>query len=255
MNIAQLERGRDFLMKLIHPTTTSSSKGVGESSSSSSTTMMTRLPGEGTVGKTSMSTSHLQSLLTQLTSSPNPIRRQGIAGMIKNCCFSSDSIWWLLHVVHIDKTLLLPLAGPEELSIDEKVGLDPDYWLLGPKKVRETDALVRLYIVEALLLLLASGRQARDTLRERRTYVIIKLADMVEEDETVSDRLLECVQYLRRDEYGTEEGSSDKLAYEGYAQKMLEANNLMKSSSSSSIDNTEGLQGDDGRAVDYDNID
>jgi hypothetical protein len=254
MNIAQLERGRDFLMKLIH-TTTSSSKGVGENSSS--TTMTTRLPGEGTVGKTSMSTSHLQSLLTQLTSSPNPIRRQGIAGMIKNCCFSSDSIWWLLHVVHIDKTLLLPLAGPEELSIDEKVGLDPDYWLLGPKKVRETDALVRLYIVEALLLLLASGRQARDTLRERRTYVIIKLADMVEEDETVSDRLLECVQYLRRDEYGTEEGSSDKLAYEGYTQKMFEANNSMKSSSSSSssIDNTEGLQGDDGRAVDYDNID
>jgi hypothetical protein len=254
MNIAQLERGRNFLMKLIHTTTSSSSKGVGESSSSS-TTMTTRLPGEGTVGKTSMSTSHLQSLLTQLTTSPNPIRRQGIAGMIKNCCFSSDSIWWLLHVVHIDKTLLLPLAGPEELSIDEKVGLDPDYWLLGPKKVRETDALVRLHIVEALLLLLASGRQARDTLRERRTYVIIKLADMVEEDETVSDRLLECVQYLRRDEYGTEEGSSDKLAYEGYAQKMLQANNLTKSSSSSSIDNTEGFRGDDGRAVDYDNID
>lgn len=236
MNIAQLERGRDFLMKFIH--TTSSSNVVGES--------ITRLPGEGTVGKASTSTSHFQSLLLQLTTSPNPIRRQGIAGMIKNCCFSSDSIWWLLHVVHIDKTLLLPLAGPEELNIEEKVGLDPDYWLLGPKKVRETDELVRLYIVEALLLLLASGRQARDTLRERRTYVIIKLADMVEEDETVSDRLLECVQYLRRDEYGTEEGSSDKLASH---KKFI--------SNSSSIDNNnEGLLGEeDVGVVDYDNID
>ena len=238
MNIAQLERGRDFLMKLIH---LSSSKAVES---------MTRLPGEGTVGKATTSTSHLQSLLSQLTTSPNPIRRQGIAGMIKNCCFSSDSIWWLLHVVHIDKTLLLPLSGPEELSIDEKVGLDPDYWLLGPKKVREADALVRLYIVEALLLLLASGRQARDTLRARRTYVIIKLADMVEEDETVSDRLLECVQYLRRDEHGSEEGSSDKLAYEGYAQKMLEANNIKNSN-----DNNEGLRDQDSGVVDYDNID
>jgi hypothetical protein len=235
MNIAQLERGRDFLIKLIH-TTSSSSKAVES---------MTRLPGEGTVGKATTSTSHLQSLLSQLTTSPNPIRRQGIAGMIKNCCFSSDSIWWLLHVVHIDKTLLLPLSGPEELTIDEKVGLDPDYWLLGPKKVREADALVRLYIVEALLLLLASGRQARDTLRERRTYVIIKLADMVEEDETVSDRLLECVQYLRRDEHGSEEGSS-----EGYAQKMLEANNIKNSN-----DNNEGLRGQDSGVVDYDNID
>ena len=238
MNIAQLERGRNFLIKLIH---LSSSKAVES---------MTRLPGEGTVGKATTSTSHLQSLLSQLTTSPNPIRRQGIAGMIKNCCFSSDSIWWLLHVVHIDKTLLLPLSGPEELSIDEKVGLDPDYWLLGPKKVREADALVRLYIVEALLLLLASGRQARDTLRARRTYVIIKLADMVEEDETVSDRLLECVQYLRRDEHGSEEGSSDKLAYEGYAQKMLEANNIKNSN-----DNNEGLRDQDSGVIDYDNID
>ena len=201
MNITQLDTGREFLMRLVH-----SEKKENSSSN-----------------KNTQSTSHLQSLLPQLNS-PNLHRRQGIAGTLKNCCFSQDSIWWLLNVVHMDKCLLLPLAGPEELDIDEKVGLDPDYWLLGPQKVREPDSLVRLYVTEALLLLLASGRRARETLRERRMYVIIKLADMVEENEEVSERMLECVQYLRRDEEGTEEGSSDKRAYEKYARGLLDGN-------------------------------
>lgn len=205
MNITQLDTGREFLMRLVH----SEKKENGISGSSNK--------------KNTQSTSHLQSLLPQLNS-PNLHRRQGIAGTLKNCCFSQDSIWWLLNVVHMDKCLLLPLAGPEELDIDEKVGLDPDYWLLGPQKVREPDSLVRLYVTEALLLLLASGRRARETLRERRMYVIIKLADMVEENEEVSERMLECVQYLRRDEEGTEEGSSDKRAYEKYARGLLDGN-------------------------------
>jgi hypothetical protein len=241
MNITQLERGRDFLMKL------SSSNGASSSSSEDATTKIQ-----------STTTSHLQSILPQLTS-PNPARRRGIAGTLKNCCFSQDSIWWLLNVVHIDKSLLMTLAGPEELTIDEKVGLDPDYWLLGPQKHREPDALVRLYVVEAILLLLSSGgRRARETLRERRTYIIIKLADMVEEDEEVSERLFECVQYLRRDEEGTEEGSSDRRAYEKYARGMVEMDGVKNSKtaglllppSTTSTSDTAEREDDD-----YDNID
>ena len=203
MNITQLETGRDFLMKFTY----------------------IRKPndGENKTLNDESSTSHLQSILPQLTST-NVHRRRGVAGTIKNCCFSQDSVWWLLHMVRVDKHLLMTLAGPEELDVDEKIGLDPDYWLLGPQKVREPDSLVRLYVVEALLLLLASGRRARETLRERRTYVVIKLADMVEENEEVGERMLECVQYLRRDEEGEDEGSSDRRAYESYAKGMLAAN-------------------------------
>lgn len=197
MNITQLESGRKFLMKLIHKQSAPTSDN-------------------------SNSSSHLQLILPELNS-PNVNRRRGISGTLKNCCFSQDSTWWLLNVVHLDKALLLPLAGPEELSIDEKVGLDPDFWLTGQSKVREPDALVRLSLVEAILLLLASGRQSRDTLRQRRTYVIIKMADMVEENEEISERMNECVQYLRRDEEGEEEGSSDRKAYEVYAKGMVES--------------------------------
>lgn len=219
MNITQLEIGRDFLIKLIY----SGSHNKATESRSLPSIQEDEGKAKGVRPDPESTTTHLQSLLPQLNS-PNIYRRQGIAGTLKNCCFSQDSVWWLLNVVNLDKSLLMTLAGPEELTIDEKIGLDPDYWLLGPQKVREPDALVRLYVAEALLLLLTNGRRARETMRERRAYVIIRLADMVEENERVSERFLECVQYLRRDEEGTEEGSSDRRAYERYARGMLLAN-------------------------------
>mmetsp|Transcript_22102 Transcript_22102/g.46634 ORF Transcript_22102/g.46634 Transcript_22102/m.46634 type:complete len:558 (-) Transcript_22102:60-1733(-) len=252
INITQLETGRNFLMRLIHHPSSSKNK-----SNSTQLHSIQENKEEGKAKESTTPTSHLQSILPQLNS-PNVLRRQGIAGTLKNCCFAKDSTWWLLNVVHLDKCLLMPLAGPEELTIDEKVGLDPDYWLLGPQKVREPDALVRLYITEALLLLLASGRRARETLRETRMYIIIKVADMVEENEEVSERLLECVQYLRRDEEGTDEGSSDRRAYEKYARGMMMENGAKNSKlkalppSSSPTTATAAAPTDE---EDYDNID
>jgi Domain of unknown function (DUF383)/Domain of unknown function (DUF384) len=158
-------------------------------------------------------TSVFQALLSQLRS-PNPIRRRGIAGMIRNCCLEVDSAWWFLNQVKLAKHLMYPLAGPEELDLDEKKGLEPDLWLEGPDKVREPDATTRLYLVEALLVLCASGRRSRETLRLARIYVVLKWADMVEENEQVSERIEECVQFLRRDEEGTPEGSSDMMVEE-----------------------------------------
>ena len=55
-------------------------------------------------------TSVLQKLLPVLRS-PNPLRRRGIAGMLRNCCLDSDSAFWLIHVVKITKHLLYPLSG------------------------------------------------------------------------------------------------------------------------------------------------
>ena len=158
-------------------------------------------------------TSVLQLILPQLRS-PNPIRRRGIAGVIKNCCFDKDSSYWLLHEVDLVKQLLYPLAGPEELDPDDKIGLDPDLWLEGPDKVREPDEVTRQCLVEALLLLLASGRRSREFIRNQKTYVILMMADMVEESEAVSEGINGCVQYLRRDEEGCEDGTSDRQVEE-----------------------------------------
>jgi len=202
LNATQTEQGRRFLLQLKQPK---------QQTSSSSCTANTNT--------TTTSSSNLQSILTQLRS-PNPIRRRGIAGTIRNCCLEArDSAWWFLHVVKITTHLLYPLAGPEELDVDDKQGLDPDLWLEGPDKKREPDHATRLFLVEALLLLCASGRASRETLRLQRAYVILKWADMVEEHEDVSEQIFDCVNFLRRDEDGTQEGSSDKLVAEAYSRK------------------------------------
>eukprot|EP00977_Amphora_coffeiformis_P014216 scaffold3939_cov166-Amphora_coffeaeformis.AAC.5 len=185
-NATQVEKGRQFLLK--HHYTTDKEE----------------------------STTLLQDLLPQLRSS-NPIRRRGIAGVIRNICIDKDSSWWLLNIVQITPHLLYPLAGPEELDVDEKKGLHPDLWLEGPDKVREPDHWTRLFLVESILVLCASGRASRERLRLDRVYIILKWADMVEESEDVSEMINECVQYLRRDEEGTEEGSSDKFVADFYA--------------------------------------
>jgi Domain of unknown function (DUF383)/Domain of unknown function (DUF384) len=157
----------------------------------------------------------LERVLPQLRSI-NPIRRRGIAGVIRNACLDRDSAWWLLNTVSITKHILYPLAGPEALDVDEKQGLDPDVWLEGPDKVREPDHMTRLWLVEALLLLCTTGQKSRDTLRLARAYVVLKLADMVEEQEDVSERIYDIVNFLRRDEEGTPEGSSDQLVEKTY---------------------------------------
>jgi hypothetical protein len=166
-------------------------------------------------------TSVFQQLLPQLRNNqPNPIRRRGISGMIRNCCLETDAAWWMLNVVKLTSVLLYPLAGPEELDLDDKIGMDPDLWLSGPDKQREVDGATRMHVVESILLLCASGRKSREILRLARTYVILKFADMVEENESVSEQINECVQYLRRDEEGTGEGSSDLLVEESTRQKV-----------------------------------
>ena len=184
MNVTQTEAGRNFVLKIRRKH-----------------------------DKDENPTSVLQAILPQLRSK-NSIRRRGIAGAIRNCCLEVDSAWWFLNVVKLTKHLLYPLAGPEELDLDEKKGLDPDVWLEGPDKVREPDSTTRLFLVESLLLLCATGRKSRESLRLDRVYVVLKWADMVEEKEEVSERINECVQYLRRDEEGTVDGSSDTMVSE-----------------------------------------
>lgn len=51
-------------------------------------------------------------------------------------------------------------------------------------------------------------------MRKQRTYIILKMADMVEENEQIGEKINECVQFLRRDEQGTDEGSSDRILRE-----------------------------------------
>lgn len=182
----------------------------------------------------------------------NPLRRRGISGLIRNIiCFSPDSVWWLMNVAKIVTPLLLPLSGPEELDWDDKKGMDPDLWLNGPDQIREIDVVTRQHCVESILLLCAGGRKARETLRLARTYVILKQADMVEESETISERISECVQFLRRDEEGTPEGSSDQLVADVYGGSGNDGKVRLAIEAGPSARVTMGTGGDD----DFDSVD
>merc|ERR1712166_1292608 len=101
----------------------------------------------------------------------------------------------------------------EELELDDKKGMDPDLWLDGPDKQRDLDSVTRLYCVESILALLATGRINRKYIRKAQTYTVLKQCDLVEDLEEVSDRIQECVNFLRRDEEGTYEGSCDHQIY------------------------------------------
>ncbi|KAL3917352.1 MAG: hypothetical protein SGILL_004753, partial [Bacillariaceae sp.] len=162
--------------------------------------------------------------------------------------------WWLLNVCKIVTPLLLPLSGPEELDMDDKRGLDPDLWMRGPDQQRDIDTATRQHCVEAILLLCATGRASRTTLRLAKTYTILKYCDMVEESEDVSDRINETVQYLRRDEEGTAEGSSDQLVEEATKGEInAKIVGLLEASSSTKI-RASGVGGDD-EDDDYDGVD
>merc|ERR1712166_251692 len=141
----------------------------------------------------------------------NPFRRRGIAGMIRNITVDQkENAWWLLNICHVLTPLLLPLMGPESLTLEEKVNMDPDLWLQGPDQIRDLDSTTRLYCVESILTLLATGRNSRQFMTSNQTYIVLKKCDAIEENEAVSDRIQECITLLRRDnDINIQEGGSN----------------------------------------------
>jgi hypothetical protein len=140
------------------------------------------------------------STIRNSSNTSNPFRRRGIAGMIRNITVDQkENAWWLLNICHVLTPLLLPLMGPESLELNEKVNMDPDLWLQGPDQIRDLDSITRLYCVESILTLLATGRNSRTFITSNQTYIVLKKCDAIEENEVVSDRIGECIILLRRD--------------------------------------------------------
>ena len=65
--------------------------------------------------------------------------------------FSDSHSWLLGGDVDILPYLLLPLAGPEELSEDEMEGLPEDLQYLGDDKMREDDPDIRKMLIESVM--------------------------------------------------------------------------------------------------------
>lgn len=87
----------------------------------------------------------IQRLLPFTEYADSVVRRGGIVGTLKNCCFDvQDHEWLLSPQVDILSYLLLPLAGPEEFDDDDNDKLPVNLQYLPETKTRESDLDIRL---------------------------------------------------------------------------------------------------------------
>ncbi|KAI1901591.1 hypothetical protein AGOR_G00035980 [Albula goreensis] len=116
----------------------------------------------------------VQRLLPYTQYDDSTIRRGGVVGTLRNCCFDYAHHGWLLSdAVDILPFLLLPLAGPEELTEEENEGLPVDLQYLPEDKKREEDPDIRKMLIETLHLLTAT-KVGRQILKDKNTYPIMR---------------------------------------------------------------------------------
>ncbi|RZC38963.1 FAM203 family protein, partial [Asbolus verrucosus] len=110
------------------------------------------------------------------------VRRGGVVGTLKNCCFESDFHDWLLsEEVDILPRFLLPLAGNEEFDEEDNDKLPLDLQYLPDNKIREEDPDIRCMLLEGLTQL-CSKRHNREFIRDKNTYVILRELHKWEKD-------------------------------------------------------------------------
>lgn len=127
------------------------------------------------------------------------VRRGGVIGTLRNCCFDHKHHEWLLTEVDLLPFLLLPLAGPEELREDEIEGLPLDLQYLPDDKEREADPDLRKMLLETLLLLCATAR-GRQILKDKQVYPLMRELHQWESEEEVKRSAEKLIQVLIGDE-------------------------------------------------------
>ncbi|KAM5313929.1 LOW QUALITY PROTEIN: protein HGH1 homolog [Glossophaga mutica] len=139
--------------------------------------------------------------LLPLTQYPDStVRRGGVVGTLRNCCFEHRHHEWLLGPkVDILPFLLLPLAGPEEFSEEEMERLPVDLQYLPPDKQREPDADIRKMLIEAIMLLTATA-QGRQQVRDQGAYLILRELHSWERESDVRVTCEKLIQVLIGDE-------------------------------------------------------
>ena len=117
------------------------------------------------------------------------VRRGGVIGTIRNCCFETSSHDWLLsedNGIDILPRLLLPLAGPTPLDMDpeevDKLPVDLQY--LDDEKKIEQDPDLRKMLLESIHQLCAT-KSGRESIRARNAYQILKQLHKTEKDPNV----------------------------------------------------------------------
>lgn len=100
----------------------------------------------------------IQRLLPFTEYASSLVRRGGIIGTLKNCCFDVQNHEWLLSPeVDILSYLLLPLAGPEEFDDEDNDKLPTTLQYLSETKTREPDLDIRCRNVSMKSIIFLNG--------------------------------------------------------------------------------------------------
>uniref|UniRef100_G3MLX9 Protein HGH1 homolog n=1 Tax=Amblyomma maculatum TaxID=34609 RepID=G3MLX9_AMBMU len=116
----------------------------------------------------------IQKVFPFLTLEASTVRKHGAAGVLRNCCFETESNEWLLGPdVDILPRLLYPLLGPEELDDDEMEKLPLELQYLGSDKQREGNPEIRQMLIEAITQLCAT-KQCRQRIKNSGAYYVLR---------------------------------------------------------------------------------
>ncbi|KAL3270560.1 hypothetical protein HHI36_021097 [Cryptolaemus montrouzieri] len=127
----------------------------------------------------------IQRLLPYTEYKESIVRRGGIIGTLRNCCFEVLSNQWLLsEEVDILPRLLLPLAGNEEFDDEDNDKLPLELQYLPEDKMREPDPDIRKMLIEAITQL-CTEKQNRKYIRDKNAYVILRELHTWEKDAAV----------------------------------------------------------------------
>lgn len=128
------------------------------------------------------------SKLVVFTEHKSLLRRTGVAAIIKNISFDIPFQKVLMDEegINVLPYLLLPLAGPEELSEEDMDGMFDELQLLPDDKKREPDHFIMKTLVETLVLLTAT-REGREHMRRRKVYPIIRELHLNVDDEEIRE--------------------------------------------------------------------
>ena len=126
----------------------------------------------------------IQRLVAFTEYSSSVVKRGGVVGTIRNCCFDTEHHQWLIsEQVDILPRLVLPLAGPspESITEEEMDRLPVDLQYLDEEKKIERDVDIKIMLLESLTQLCAT-KLGRDEMRSKNIYVILREFHKAEKD-------------------------------------------------------------------------
>ena len=154
----------------------------------------------------------IQRLVAFTEYSSSVVKRGGVVGTIRNCCFDTEHHQWLISdQVDILPRLLLPLAGPspESITDEEMEKLPVDLQYLDDDKRVERDVDIKIMLLESLTQLCAT-KFGREEMRSRNLYVILREFHKIEKDracllaaENLVDILIKKEEEINIDNYKT----------------------------------------------------